>query len=101
MENVTLSIDETHHIIVYDDHLKRPIYFLQKGVWYAVEGSCERCGTCCENTDCKSFEDKKCLIHSNKPIGCALFPSGTPDHYCERLTKVMLEKCKLTIRRLE
>ena len=102
------EFDPKHNIIVYDYHMHRPIYFLQKGQWYKVEGSCEGCkGFCCIKTPIPEFDDGTgkckylgagCLIQSsNKPVGCAHFPSGTPSQYYAQLRKVMEEKCQLKI----
>ena len=102
------TFNPLHSIVIYDEHLHRPVYFRQNGEWYAVEGSCDGCeGYCCidapypeykdSNGKCTKFINGKCELQYNKPIGCAFFPSGTPDQYFKELGEILSTKCKLRI----
>jgi len=99
---VKFDFDPLHTIIIYDEHLCRAVYFRQKGIWYKVEGTCDKCAMCCIKPTEDGYEKCKYLDSNNnctvqEAKECALFPSGTPDQYFKELKEVLLTKCKLRI----
>ena len=102
---VKFDFDPLHTIIIYDEHLHRPIYFRQKGIWYEIKGTCNKCGKCCIKPNKDSYEKCEFLDDNNlctveKAKVCGIFPSATPDQYFKEMKDVLINNCTLKITRI-
>ena len=67
-------------LVTVDVLHKKPVSFVHNGKHYKIEGSCIRCGKCCEGK-CHWFDREpdgsaSCLIHGRaKPWDCFLYPA--------------------------
>jgi len=77
MRLIVIDADTQRVLKSQDDNLR----------WWVLTGACKRCGKCCVMRECKCvniemIDGKKvaqCMIESDKPYHCKIYPSDVAD----------------------